>query len=70
MQLIFDVEGMGCGACAARIERVLNGFPGIITVSVDLDVATLCVECDKTLASEKEIIDRIDELGYTLSKKG
>ena len=27
--LVFDVSGMHCAACSARVERVLNAKPGI-----------------------------------------
>jgi Cu+-exporting ATPase len=34
--LTLDVEGMHCAACSARVEKVLNGTPGVASAVVNL----------------------------------
>ena len=34
--LEFSVEGMSCGSCAARVERILRARPGVVAASVNL----------------------------------
>ena len=70
--LSFDVEGMTCAACAARIERVLdkNFTPEEIAVSFPLKTAKIKLSDEKNISSE-EIIKKINSIGYqaTLEKK-
>lgn len=62
----FNVEGMSCAACAASIERELSKMKGVILAQVNLLANTLVVEYEEEL-TEKEIIDSIKRIGYTLS---
>ena len=66
--LSFDVEGMTCAACAARIERVLNKnfTPEEITVSFPLKTAKIKLS-DETDISSEEIIKKINSIGYQAS---
>ena len=65
--LSFDVEGMTCAACAARIERVLNKnfTPEEITVSFPLKTAKIKLSDEIDISSE-EIIKRINSIGCLL----
>jgi P-type Cu+ transporter len=66
--LSLDVGGMTCGACAARIERRLNGIDG---VSARVNYAT---ERASVLAAEdvstERVIGEIVRLGFTASLAG
>ena len=64
----FDVEGMTCAACAARIERVLdkNFTPEEIIVSFPLKTAKIILSDEKAVTSE-EIIKKINSIGYQAS---
>ena len=64
----FDVEGMTCAACAARIERVLdkNFNPEEIIVSFPLKTAKIKLSDEKAVTSE-EIIKKINSIGYQAS---
>ena len=66
--LSFDVEGMTCAACAARIERVLNKnfTPEEITVSFPLKTAKIKLSDEIDISSE-EIIKKINSIGYQAS---
>ena len=37
----FPVLGMSCAACAARVDKTLNGQPGVRTASVNYAAARL-----------------------------
>jgi len=66
--LSFDVGGMTCAACAARIERVLdkNFTPEEIIVSFPLKTAKIKLSDEKAVSSE-EIIKKINSIGYQAS---
>jgi len=60
----FTITGMTCAACSARIEKVLNKMDGISLASVNLALEKATVEYHPSQTSSKEIIQRIDKLGY------
>ena len=64
----FDIEGMTCAACAARIERVLdkNFTPEEIIVSFPLKTAKIKLSDEKAVSSE-EIIKKVNSIGYQAS---
>jgi cation-transporting ATPase V len=39
-QLDFDVEGMTCGSCAVRVQRVLGRQPGVVSAEVNFATGT------------------------------
>lgn len=47
----FPVLDMSCAACAARVDKTLNGQPGVRTASVNYAAATATVEYDTTQCS-------------------
>lgn len=64
-QTTFDIEGMTCASCAARVEKTLSGFDEVETVVVDLASARVHVrtvsEPDTDLLS-----GAVDRIGYQL----
>ncbi|HWD07954.1 MAG TPA: heavy metal-associated domain-containing protein, partial [Actinomycetota bacterium] len=42
--LVFDVEGMTCGSCAARVERTLRRQPGVAAAGVNFATGRATVE--------------------------
>ena len=46
MKLKFDVTGMTCAACAARVEKVTGQIPGVKNVEVNLLSGTMQLEAD------------------------
>jgi len=58
-----ELEGMTCAACAARIERRLNGVEGAAaTVNYATEVAT--VSYDPALLDVERLVDAVTEAGY------
>ncbi len=62
-QVSLAIEGMTCGACAARIEKRLNGLDGVnATVSYASERATVVLPADVPL---QRLIDEIESVGYS-----
>ncbi|SEB07606.1 Cu+-exporting ATPase [Thalassobacillus cyri] len=59
----FDITGMTCSACSARIEKVLNKTEGVQQATVNLTNETATVEYSGDI-NENDIIARIQKLGY------
>ncbi|WP_028783618.1 heavy metal translocating P-type ATPase [Thalassobacillus devorans] len=59
----FDITGMTCSACSARIEKVLNKTEGVQQATVNLTSETATVEYSGDI-DENDIIARIQNLGY------
>lgn len=57
----FNVTGMSCSACSARVEKAVSALPGVTSCSVSLLTNTLAVEGSETAQS---IIDAVTNAGY------
>ena len=62
----YNVTGMHCAACSARVEKAVSKVEGVTSCSVSLLTNTLGVEGD---VSDKEIIKAIKKAGYGASVK-
>ena len=62
----FNVSGMSCSACSARVEKVVGALEGVKSVSVSLLTNSMVVEYDAPL-SAKEICKAVAESGYKAS---
>jgi len=56
--------GMTCAACATRIDKKLNGLPGVYGAGVNLATERASFEFDPSQISLKEIEKAVDDLGY------
>jgi P-type Cu+ transporter len=65
----FDITGMTCAACSARIEKVLGRMPGIARVNVNLALETAHVEYTPGSISTADIIQKVSSIGYKASLK-
>ena len=63
----FNVTGMSCAACSARVEKAVNKVPGVTSCSVSLLTNSMGVE---GTASDQEIIAAVTAAGYGASVKG
>jgi len=63
----FNVTGMSCAACSARVEKAVNGLPGVESCAVSLLTNSMGVEGDISAA---EIIAAVENAGYGASVKG
>ncbi len=63
----FNVTGMSCAACSARVEKAVGKISGVDNVSVSLLTNSMIVE---GTASSQSIISAVVEAGYGATKKG
>ena len=66
-KLSFDVFGMSCAACSARVENAVSKLDGVVECQVNLLANSMTVEGD---ASAKNIIDAVERAGYSAKEKG
>ena len=62
----YDVTGMMCAACSARVEKAVNGVPGVTSCSVNLLTNSMGVE---GTATDEQIIQAVIAAGYGASLK-
>ena len=53
----FDVTGMTCSACSARIEKNISKTQGVIETNVNLLSSNMTVKYDESLLNETDIIN-------------
>ncbi len=63
----YNVTGMSCAACSARVEKAVNGVEGVTSCAVSLLTNSMGVE---GTASDDAIIKAVEEAGYGASVKG
>lgn len=63
----FDVTGMSCAACSARVEKAVREVPGVTECTVSLLTNSLSVNGS---ADEGAIIAAVERAGYGASAKG
>ena len=66
----FNVTGMTCSACAARVERAVKKMEGTADVSVNLLTNTMTLAYDEAAANPAAIIAAVEDAGYGASVKG
>lgn len=65
----FDITGMTCAACSARIEKGLNKMDGVMNANVNLALEKASVELNPAILSPVDVIQRVEKLGYGASVK-
>lgn len=65
-KLKFNVSGMSCAACSARVEKVVGALDGVKSVSVSLLTNSMVVEFDSPL-TPKDISRAVSDAGYKAS---
>lgn len=65
-KLKFNVSGMSCAACSARVEKVVGALDGVKSVSVSLLTNSMVVEFDSPL-TPKDISRAVAAAGYKAS---
>ena len=63
----YNVTGMSCAACSARVEKAVNGVPGVTSCSVSLLTNSMGVE---GTAEDSAIVAAVEAAGYGASLKG
>ena len=62
----FNVTGMSCAACSARVEKVVSALPGVEEVSVNLLTNSMGVEFSAP-ATVETICQAVEKAGYGAS---
>ena len=63
----YNVTGMTCAACQARVEKVVSKVPGVTSVSVSLLTNSMGEE---GTALSADIVAAVEKAGYHASVKG
>ena len=63
----YNVTGMSCAACSARVEKAVGKVPGVTSCSVSLLTNSMGVE---GTASPEAVIKAVQDAGYGASEKG
>ena len=63
----YNVTGMSCAACSARVEKAVKKVPGVTSCAVSLLTHSMGVEGD---ASPSDVIAAVEAAGYGASLKG
>ena len=63
----YNVTGMSCAACSARVEKAVSKVPGVDSCSVSLLTNSMGVEGS---ASPQAVIAAVEAAGYGASEKG
>ena len=63
----YNVTGMSCAACSARVEKAVSKVPGVTSCSVSLLTNSMGVE---GTASSGAVIAAVEEAGYGASLQG
>lgn len=63
----YNITGMSCAACSAKVERVVGKLDGVENVSVNLLTNSMQVEYKEDKLSSNDIIKNIADVGYGAS---
>ena len=63
---VFPVTGLGCAACAARVNKVLNSCEGVEEANVNYASATALVTYDTDKCTPEALQKAVEEAGYGL----
>ena len=69
MRIKFEVGGMTCAACSARVEKVTSQIPGVSKAEVNLLRGSMVIEADNADVSAK-VISVVESAGYTATVAG
>ena len=63
----YNVTGMSCAACQARVEKAVSGVPGVTSCAVSLLTNSMGVE---GTAASADVIRAVEQAGYGASLQG
>lgn len=64
MKSVFNITGMSCAACAARVDKAVSAVRGVQSVAVNLLKNTMRVEYDEKTVSPAVIVSAVERAGY------
>lgn len=60
----FDITGMTCSACSARVEKVVSKLDGMRAVNVNLLTNSMTAEFDEAVLQSADVIHAVEQAGY------
>ena len=66
-QVKLNISGMDCQACSQTINLALSKVPGVLDYSTDYKQGSSIVKFDQTKTTEKNIVNAVNETGYTIA---
>ena len=63
----YQVTGMSCASCSARVEKAVSKLPGVRTASVNLLMNQMTVDYDESALKQADIIQAVVDSGYGAS---
>ena len=63
----FDISGMSCSACSARVEKAVSKLDGASQVNVNLLSQKMTLDIDRDKLSEEDVIKAVEAAGYGAS---
>ena len=59
----YNIQGMMCKHCAARVQKAIEAVPGVKSATIDLDRATAAVDGD---AQATDVMAAVTAIGYRI----
>ena len=64
MKQTFNISGMSCEHCVARVEGAINALPGVKKVKINLKKNNVVVKYDDTQLTTDKIVEAVSAAGY------
>lgn len=64
--ITLNIDGMACGHCEIAVQDAIRKLPGIKKAKAELRKKKAVVEFDSALVSEEQIVQAVNETGYTV----
>lgn len=69
MKQTFDITGMTCAACSARVGKAASGVPGVIEANVNLLKNSMELDYDGNPRTAQAVVAAIEKEGYGASPR-
>ena len=69
MKQTFDITGMTCAACSARVGKAASGVPGVTEANVNLLKNSMELDYDGNPRTAQAVVAAIEEAGYGASPR-
>jgi copper chaperone CopZ len=63
----WNISGMHCDGCSARLQKVLSGKTGIQSASVSFAEKQASLEFDSTLISADQLQEAVEKAGFEIA---
>ena len=63
----YDISGMSCAACSAKVEKTVSKLEGMLSCNVNLLTNSMQLEYDETKLDKEKIIKAVEGAGYGAS---